>query len=226
MWLQIPLGAVPWLFHRLLNVISIISLTVIKSKTISLHQERTNIAMNSSPRIMTGALFSVILATASTFAQSPFAHSQQAAPVRATTATLNGMAVPRSSPTTVWFEWGTDTSYGNTTGPQTIGNGIHVVRVQAPLVNLVEGGIYHFRVVASNSVGVTRGFDSMFTTSMKVQNWGSFSEGLPVMPVGLTNLSGIASGHRHCLAIRNKVLSQPGWWVLSGILDKLTFQQD
>ncbi|HSU53096.1 MAG TPA: hypothetical protein VLT36_03460, partial [Candidatus Dormibacteraeota bacterium] len=51
--------------------------------------------------------------------------------------------------------------------------------------------------------GVVRGFDSMFTTAMQVQNWGSFSLGLPNIPAGLTNLCGIASGHRHALALRN-----------------------
>ena len=137
-------------------------------------------------------------------AQSPLAFTQPAGPVRATNATLNGMAVPRGSQTTAWFEWGTDTSYGNTTAPQIVGNGTRVVRVSAPLENLAVGGVYHFRLVASNSVGVTRGFDSILTTAMRIQYWGSFTAlGDPVVPSGLTNLSGIASGHRHSLAIRN-----------------------
>lgn len=102
-----------------------------------------------------------------------------------------------------WFEWGGDRNYGYTTVPQDVGNSNHVVRVSAALVNLLEGGVYHFRLVASNSVGVTPGFDSMFTTGMKVQHWGSFSDGVPVVPPGLTNLSGIASGHGHCIGIRN-----------------------
>jgi len=136
-------------------------------------------------------------------AASPLAMTQQAGPVRITNATLNGMAVARSTPTTSWFEWGSNTSYGNTTAPQEIGSGTHVVRVTAPLGDLAEGGIYHFRLVASNSLGVVSGFDSMFTTAARVQHWGSFTEGSPNTPTGLTNLSGIASGHRHCLAIRN-----------------------
>jgi len=136
-------------------------------------------------------------------AASPLAFTQAAGPVRATHATLNGMAVPRSTPTTAWFEWGTDTNYGNTTGAQDIGSGTHVLRVIAPLTDLAVGRIYHFRLVTSNSLEVVRGFDSMFTTSARVQNWGSFTSGGPTIPAGLTNLSGIASGHAHCLAIRN-----------------------
>jgi hypothetical protein len=137
-------------------------------------------------------------------AQLPYVKTQMAGPVRATTATLNGMAVPRTNATTAWFEWGTDRTYGNTTAPQDIGNGVRVVRVSQAISNLVEGAVYHFRLVASNSVGVVPGFDFMFTTGMKVQNWGgSFANGFPLVPAGLTNLSGIACGHRVGLAIRN-----------------------
>lgn len=103
-----------------------------------------------------------------------------------------------------WFEWGTDTTYGNSTKPQDIGSGTRVARVSAPLDGLETGGVYHFRLVASNAVAVTRGFDSIFTTGMRVQFWGSlYSQGRPAMPAGLTNLCGLASGHRHCLGIRN-----------------------
>src|SRR2546423_13820434 len=104
-----------------------------------------------------------LLCSQSAQAQAPYAKTQLAAPVRATTATLNGMAVPRGQPTFAWFEWGTNTAYGNVTAPQYVSNGTHVVRVTSPLIDLIEGGIYHFRLVASNSVGVTRGFDFTFT---------------------------------------------------------------
>jgi hypothetical protein len=146
---------------------------------------------------------SIALTIFSANAQAPHAKTQVAGPVRATTATLNGMAVPRGTVTTAWFEWGTDRTYGSSTSPQNIGNGIRVVRVSESLAGLIEGEVYHFRLVASNSFGVTRGFGFMFTTGMKIQNWGSYLAGLPTVPAGLTNLSGIACGHRHALAIRN-----------------------
>jgi hypothetical protein len=118
------------------------------------------------------------------------------------------MAVAKGNPTVAWFEWGTDRTYGLTTPPQDIGTGTHVVRVSAPLVDLVDGGVYHFRLVASNSIGVKVGFDSMFTTGMKVQQWGSFTDWgsftpVPSVPPGLTNLSGIACGHGHSIGIHN-----------------------
>jgi hypothetical protein len=161
---------------------------------------RNRLDLTSAGRLLLiAACFGASLANA----QLPLTKTQQAGPVRATNATLNGMAVPKGNATMAWFEWGTDRNYGNTTAPQDIGSGNGVVRVSAPLVGLTVGGVYHFRLVASNPVGVALGFDFMFTTAMRVQNWGSYNGALPVIPPGLTNLSGIASGHIFCLGLRN-----------------------
>ena len=137
-----------------------------------------------------------------TFGQS-IVTTQPAAPIRATHAILNGMVLPNLRPTLAWFEWGTNSQYGNVTDPVNVGNGSSVVRLSAPITNLVEGGVYHFRLVASNSVGTIRGFDRRFTTSMKIQNWGSYFAGVPSVPAGLTNLVAVAAGHAHCLALHN-----------------------
>ncbi len=151
---------------------------------------------------------------ASAQAQAPLAATQSAGPVRATYATLNGSVVAKGNPTVAWFEWGTNREYGFTTAPQDIGSGTHLVRLSAPLTDLVEGGVYHFRVVASNAAGIKPGFDSMFTTGMRVQHWGSFTEGAPTVPPGLTNLSGIACGHRHSIGIHND--GTVAAWVMPG----------
>ncbi len=170
-----------------------------------------------SPRVRLVAAVAVCLTALSVHAQSPFVKTQVAQPVRATNATINGMAVPNGNATMAWFEWGTDRNYGNTTAPQSIGNGSGVVRVSSPLTGLAEGGVYHFRLVASNSVAVVNGFDFMFTTAMKVQHWGSFNAygatQFPNVPAGLTNLSGIACGHRHALALRNDGTVAACWLV-------------
>ncbi len=135
--------------------------------------------------------------------QQPVARTQPAGPVRAVSAQLNGMALTKGLDTTAWFDWGPDRAYGNSTLATNIGSGIRVVRVSTLLEGLTEGGVYHCCLVVSNSAGVARGFDAGFTTGMRVQNWGSFSAGPPLVPPGLTNLVAVAAGHGHSLAIKN-----------------------
>ena len=67
--------------------------------------------------------------------------------------------------TSVHFEWGLNSSYGNTlaaTPMQVTGNTI--VPVQASLSGLTPGTTYHFRCVGINSAGTTNGLDQTFTT--------------------------------------------------------------
>jgi len=142
-------------------------------------------------------------ATCHASALAPVAFTQPAGPIRATTATLAGMAVAQGSPTTAWFEWGTDATYGQTTDPVSVGQGKQVVRVTAPLTNLMTGGVYFFRLVGSNAVGIARGQEQRFTTGMRLQIWGCFVDGLPATPAGMTNIAALGCGHTHALAIRN-----------------------
>jgi Regulator of chromosome condensation (RCC1) repeat len=134
---------------------------------------------------------------------TPVAFSQPAGPVRATAATMNGMAWVKGYSSVAWFEWGADAQYGGQTEAASIGNGTEVIRVSAPITELAEGGVYHFRLVVSNALGVAHGMDQRFTTGMRIQNWGSYPDGLPSVPAGLTNLVAVAAGHGHCLAVRN-----------------------
>ncbi len=112
-------------------------------------------------------------------------------------------------PALAWFDWGMDTSYGNTSDPVTLtpsapsGVGPRVARMSDGITDLAEGGVYHYRVVVSNQVAVTYGLDQQFTTGTKIQNWGAYPYGRPVVPTGLTNIVSVAAGHGHCLAIRN-----------------------
>ncbi len=117
------------------------------------------------------------------------------------------MALSGGYPTLAWFEWGLDTNYGNTTDPVAVFGSPavspRVARISNPISGLAEGGVYHYRLLASNLVGVARGLDQRFTTGMRIQNWGAYPYGRPVVPAGLTNLVSVAAGHGHCLAIRN-----------------------
>ncbi len=87
-----------------------------------------------------------------------------ASSVSRTTATLNGSATPNTVATIGYFQWGTNTSYGQRTAPVNLGNGTASVGFSAPLAGLTNGQTYHFRAAASNSLGQTFGSDLAFTT--------------------------------------------------------------
>lgn len=67
--------------------------------------------------------------------------------------------------TDAWFEWGTTTNYGNRT--PIAASGFGGFEAFAELNGLQEAGaIYHYRVVASNSVGMKFGGDVTFATPL------------------------------------------------------------
>lgn len=87
-----------------------------------------------------------------------------AADVGLTEGTLKARINPENSPTTYRFEWGTDPSYGHSTGEIAIGSGEADHTVTLFLGELAPGTTYHYRVVASNGIEVTEGAGHAFTT--------------------------------------------------------------
>jgi uncharacterized membrane protein len=78
-------------------------------------------------------------------------------------ATLNGSVDPHGLTTTIYFQYGTTTSYGlNTSIRSRTGNTYQTVN--ASISRLVANTTYHFRIVATNSGGTTYGTDKTFTT--------------------------------------------------------------
>jgi phosphodiesterase/alkaline phosphatase D-like protein len=95
----------------------------------------------------------------------PTATTNAASNVTSNSATLNGTVNPNGLATTVYFQWGTSTSYGNTTPSQSIGSGTSNVNVSANLSGLSPNTTYHYRVVAYNSAGTRYGSNVSFTTT-------------------------------------------------------------
>ena len=95
----------------------------------------------------------------------PLATTLPAAAVADNRATLHGSASAQGSASTVWFEYGLTTGYGNSVAavPAAIG-GIDPVSVELALENLLSGTTYHFRMVAANDGGTGVGEDVTFTT--------------------------------------------------------------
>jgi len=96
----------------------------------------------------------------------PSATTSPATSVGSTSATLNGSANPLGAPMTVWFEWGTTTSYGNTTASVSYGGtGTSTIPFSQIVTGLGAGTSYHYRTVAQNSAGISRGGDVFFMTA-------------------------------------------------------------
>ena len=94
----------------------------------------------------------------------PTATTDPATNVNGNSATLNATVNPNNSETTVYFEWGLDITYGNTTSVQSIGSGTTDVSVTADLTGLSPVATYHYRVIATNDTGTSYGDDISFTT--------------------------------------------------------------
>ena len=103
------------------------------------------------------------------------ATTEAATAVNAYGATLNGVVSPGAVATTGWFQWGTTTNYGNTTPPTNLGSGFAGAPMSAVLSGLTAGATYHYRVAATNSLGLTNGADLTFLTPLFL----SINAGLP-----------------------------------------------
>ena len=83
-------------------------------------------------------------------------------------ATLNGSFTGDNHDTHYYFEWGTDTSYGNTTPDlpgSDAGATTGTTQVSADISGLSEYTLYHYRLVTTNSIGTTHGADRTFYSS-------------------------------------------------------------
>ncbi|MFH0888085.1 MAG: hypothetical protein V1871_02615 [Planctomycetota bacterium] len=103
--------------------------------------------------------------TFTTSAPPPTCVTNAATNVTYKAARLNGTVNPNGADTNPYFEWGTTTSYENTTSPQVIGSWASNVSVNADIIELLSSTQYNFRVVATNSGGTTNGLNQTFTTN-------------------------------------------------------------
>lgn len=100
-----------------------------------------------------------------TLGSAPLVTALPATNITGTTTTLNGSVNANYLSTTVTFEYGTTTSYGNTaTASQSPVTGNTITNVSADVYGLIAGTTYHFRVKAENSSGITYSEDMSFTT--------------------------------------------------------------
>ncbi len=101
-----------------------------------------------------------------TLPHAPSVVTQQASPVTNTEATLNASVDPNGGEvTSCYFEYGTSVGYGSRVSCSSLpGSGESKVEVSAPVAGLSESTTYHFRIVATNSLGTSYGLDHTLTT--------------------------------------------------------------
>jgi Divergent InlB B-repeat domain len=103
----------------------------------------------------------------------PTVQTLAASSVTTTSAQLNSTVNANGASTTFYYQWGTTTSYGNTTPT---GSTSGSLTVNYSLTGLTPNTTYHYRIVASNSGGPSYGGDQYFTTSPSVN-------GLTIIPI-------------------------------------------
>ncbi len=101
----------------------------------------------------------------------PIAYTQNADTVTNTTATIRGSVLANGLATSVSVEYGATLSYGNTQFLTTTSADTSI-DVEGILTGLQANTIYHYRLVVSNSTGISYGQDQVFTTA---------SQGLPLV---------------------------------------------
>jgi hypothetical protein len=99
------------------------------------------------------------------FVVAPAATTGPAGAVTDESAALSGSVNPGGAPTSYHFEYGPTTAYGSTTSTTGAGAGTSALPAGATLGGLSAATTYHYRVVATNSGGVTKGGDRTFTTA-------------------------------------------------------------
>ena len=83
---------------------------------------------------------------------APVATTSAPEVVGSSQARLAGRVTPNGTASTVWFEWGTTTAYGNVTSDQSVGP-LDESGFVAELSGLLATTEYHYRSVADNGYG-------------------------------------------------------------------------
>jgi hypothetical protein len=76
-----------------------------------------------------------------------------------------GSVNPQGRQTSWYFEYGTTTRYGSRTSRRSAGSSFTNRPVNVAISRLRPGVVYHYRLVATNNVGTTRGADLTFATT-------------------------------------------------------------
>lgn len=132
---------------------------------------------------------------AASAATKPGVKTGRASLVTPSTATLSGRVVPSGARTTYFFQIGTTSLYGANTVAAPAGAGGLPTAVTAPVSGLAPATTYHYRLVAQNREGITKGADRTFKTKVQPLGVTLVATPNPVSPPGgPVTLSGQLTG--------------------------------
>jgi len=111
-----------------------------------------------------GAVATAVRTVVVTAPMLPAVTTQSATSLSSTGATLNASINPNYGATAYYFQYGLTTNYGSFSPTNSLPATNTVFSVNRVLTGLDFGTLYHFRIVAANSAGITNGADLTFTT--------------------------------------------------------------
>jgi hypothetical protein len=124
-------------------------------------------------------------------AKKPTVTTGGAANITQTSATLTGTVTPNHAQTTYFFQYGPTTLYGLTTPVAVTAK---KTTVAVPIAGLAPFTTYHYRLVAQNRKGLTKGKDRKFRTKRQPLGVSLVATPNPVPFGRSTTLQGILSG--------------------------------
>ncbi len=127
-------------------------------------------------------------------AEKPVVTTGGAANIAPTSVVLNATVNPKGAATTYFFQYGTTVIYGALTPSTAVGKGTAGVHVAVPVTGLAPATTYHYRVVATNSKGLSRGKDRTFKTKRQPLGVTLGATPNPVGVGGATSLAGALTG--------------------------------
>ena len=146
-------------------------------------------------RIMLVAGLAIVLAPASAQAAKPKVTTGRAVSVTPTTATLIGSVDANRKNTTYYFDVGFTNGYGSNTVVTSVGARANPLGVSAELSQLAPATTYHYRLVARNADGTSRGGHRTFRTKPQPLGVTLAASPNPVSPPGAaTQLGGQLTG--------------------------------
>lgn len=116
-------------------------------------------------------------------------------------ASLNGVVNANYVNTKVLVEYGESAAYGSTITPTPFDfAGTSPISVSAQLTGLIPESTYHYRVVATNSGGISYGEDIVFTTAQPVLTVAASGNGIGIVTADIGNVSCENNGQGVCSA--------------------------